>query len=314
MKIVVLDAATLGDDLDLSPLNELGEVVVYNETAAADIAVHISDAEVVVCNKPKLTRENLSQAHKLRLIAETATGYDNIDVSYCREAGIGVANIAGYSTASVVQVTIATALELATHLAAYRAHVASGTYSRGKCFNYLKPVYHELTGKTWGIIGYGNIGRQVGCVAEALGCRVIAYTRTPCEDVKCVDLETLCRQSDIISIHVPLTDATRGMIHGETLSYMKRGVILINEARGAVVDEAAVAVAARNGDIYYGCDVYSSEPFPSGHPYQEIKALDNVCLTPHMAWGAFEARTRCLAEIVENIKAYKQGKRRNRVD
>ncbi len=314
MKIVVLDAATLGADLDMTPLFDIGEVAVYQETASENIAERIADADVVVCNKAKLNRGNLKNADKLGLIAETATGYDNIDIDYCRERGIGVANIAGYSTNSVAQVTIATALELATHLNDYRTHVASGAYSRGNCFNCLTPVYHEISGKKWGIIGYGNIGKQVAKIARSFACDVIAYTRTPREDIECVDLETLCRDADIISIHVPLTDATRMLIGEKELSLMKNGAILINEARGAVVDETAVAAMVHSGRISYGCDVYVTEPFPVSHPYHTIKELPNVCLTPHMAWGAYESRARCLAEIVENIRAFADGKRRNRVD
>ncbi len=314
MKIVVLDSTTLGEDLDLSPLFALGDVEIYPTTAPDEIVTHIADAEVVVANKVIMTRACIEGAPKLKLIAEAATGYDNIDIACCRERNVGVANVAGYSTYSVAQVTVATVLELATHLGNYRSHVASGAYSRGNSFNCLTPVYHEVAGKTWGIIGYGNIGARVGQIAQALGCRVLAYTRTPREGVECVDLETLCRSADIISIHTPLTDATRGMIDAQALSYMKPGAILVNEARGAVVDEAAVAAAALAGSIYYGCDVYAKEPFQSDHPYYKIKELENVCLTPHMAWGAYEARARCLAEIVENIRAFQNGERRNRVD
>ncbi len=314
MKIVVLDAATLGRDLDLTILDTVGEVVIYDETPQELIPERITDADVIVANKARLNRESLFGATRLKLIAETATGYDNIDLAYCREKQIGIANIAGYSTNSVVQVTVATVLSLATRLDAYRTFVADGSYSCGSCFNRLEPVFHELAGKTWGIIGYGNIGKSVARIADALGCRVITYTRTVQENVTCVDLETLCRESDVITIHVPLSDTTRNLIDADMLSKMKQSVILVNEARGAVVDEAAVAKAALAGDIFYGCDVYATEPFGVSHPYNAIKQLENVCLTPHMAWGAYEARSRCINEVVENIRAFIAGKRRNRVD
>ncbi len=314
MKIVVLDAATLGVDLDLTPLFSVGDVTIYPETAAAQIAERTRDADIIVANKARLNAVCLGGAERLKLITVTATGYDNIDLDFCRARGIGVANVPAYSTDSVAQVTIATVLELATHLNAYRTHVADGTYSRGQSFNLLTPVYHELAGKTWGIIGFGNIGARVAKVAEALGCRVVAYTRTPRAGVDCVSLDTLCRESDVITVHVPLTDATRRMIDAHTLDIMKDGVILVNMARGAVLDEAAVTEAVCAGRILFGCDVYSKEPFDDKHSYSRIRDMDNVVLTPHMAWGAFEARTRCLAEIVENIKAFICGERRNRVD
>jgi glycerate dehydrogenase len=225
-----------------------------------------------------------------------------------------VANVAGYSSDSVAQVTVATVLYLYTHLRAYTAYVDSGEYSRGNCFNRLEPVYHEIAGKTWGIIGYGNIGKRVAHVAEALGCSVIAYTRTPRKEVACVGLEELCHTSDIITVHTPLTSETRGLIGERELALMPPGCVLVNEARGAVLDEAAVARSVLEGKIAFGCDVYAQEPFAPDHPYRAICALENVCLTPHMAWGASEARQRCLDEIVRNIAAFAAGERRNRVD
>ena len=181
--------------------------------------------------------------------------------------------------------------------------------------NSLTPVYHELAGKTWGIVGYGNIGKQVGRVAEALGCRVIYNKRTPDGNKNCVSLETLCAESDIITVHTPLSDSTRGLIGERAIRLMKRDVILVNEARGAVTDEKALADAIKEGRIgALGCDVFSVEPFGKDYPFYDIKELPNVCLTPHMAWGAYEARVRCLGEIILNIKAFFGGEIRSRVD
>ena len=310
MKITVLDSATLGEDLDLSPLGEVGEVEVYKNTAPDDVADRIKNSEVVVINKIKLNESNLSSAKSLKVICIAATGFDNIDVAYCKKAGVAVCNVVGYSTHSVAQITVATVLSLACHLPEHSETVKRGRYTASGVANSLIPVYHELAGKTWGIVGYGNIGKQVGKVAEAFGCRVIASRRSGGATV-----EEICRESDIITIHTPLNDSTRGLISKEMIALMKKDVIIVNAARGLVTDEKAIADAVKEGRIgAFGSDVFSVEPFGKDHPFYEIKDLPNVCLTPHMAWGAYEARVRCLSEIVENIKAFKNGEKRSRVD
>lgn len=315
MHIVMLDADTLGDDLSFDIFKPLGTLTVYGTTAPEELLARVCDADVLVLNKIKITREVLSAASRLRLICITATGYDNIDVAAAREHGVAVCNIPGYSTPSVVQVTMATVLSLATHLPAFAEHVASGAYSRGQVANCLVPVYHELAGKTWGVVGYGNIGRGVAEVARALGCRVLVCRRHADGSAESCDLDTLCRESDVITLHCPLTDGTRGMINEERIASMKRGVILVNEARGAVTDEAAVVRGILSGQIgAFGCDVYSTEPFREGHPFSTLLGLPNVCLTPHMAWGSFEARVRCIETIASNIHAFLAGERQNRVD
>jgi glycerate dehydrogenase len=205
-------------------------------------------------------------------------------------------------------------LSLIRRLTEYNRSVADGTYTRGGVANILTPVYHEIYGKTWGIVGYGNIGKQVGVVAKALGCKVIVYKRTPIEDEECVDIDTLCKESDIISVHTPLNDGTRGLISRERIAMMKEDAILINVARGAVCDEEAIADAIienRLGGV--GIDVYSVEPFKADHPCAKIAGRDNVILTPHMAWGSYEARKRCCEEIALNIESFNEGGRRNRI-
>ena len=312
MKIAVLDAATLGDDLDLSVLSSAGDVQIYNKTSPNEIAERVHNAEVVVTNKLKLNEGNLGNAKDLKLICVTATGYDNIDTEYCKQAGIRLCNIVGYSTNSVAQVTVATVLELSTHIREYSEFVTSGKYTAGGIANRVTPVFNELAGKTWGVIGLGNIGKKVAAVAEAFGCRVIAYKRTPDESYDCVDLPTLCRDSDIISIHIPLNDSTRSLIGKSELDMMKKNVILYNAARGAVTDEKAVAQAILNKTIgAFGADVYSVEPFPVEHPFAEISNMPNVCFTPHMAWASYEARSLCVEEVARNIKAFEEGIERN---
>ncbi len=315
MKIVVLDRFTLGEDLDISRASDFGEVVVYDHTKPEEVKERIVDADVIFVNKVKLNENNLVYAKSLRLICEAATGYDNIDLDYCRRSGIAVCNVPGYSVYSVTQVTVSMVLSLANKLAQYTQYTKEGTYSKGKSANILTPVYHELLGKTWGIVGYGGIGSCVGKVAKALGCRVVAYKRKPTDEIECVDIDDLIEISDIISVHIPLSEETHNLISRERVSRMKDGVIFVNTARGAVADEAALCDAVKSGKIGgLGLDVYSVEPFSTDSPLYDIRKLDNVCLTPHMAWGTIEARERCFGEMIKNMQAFYNGKTRNRVD
>ena len=315
MKIAIIDKMTLGDDLDISGAERLGTVVCYEQTTPDEVADHIGDADVVFVNKVKLGAQNLQKASNLKLICEAATGYDNIDLAYCESKGIAVCNVPGYSVYSVAQVTVSMVLSLVNHLRAYTGYTKDGTYSAGKSANILTPVYHELYGKTWGIVGYGGIGSRVGEIAKALGCRVLAFKRTPQEGIECADIDTLVAQSDIISVHIPLSGETRGLISRERVAKMKPGVIFVNTARGAVTDEAALCEAVKQGKIGgLGIDVYSVEPFGTDSPFYAIKDLDNVHLTPHMAWGAIEARERCFNEMLLNMQAFLNGEKRNRID
>ena len=314
MNIVILDYKTLGDDLDLSGAERFGTVTKYPVTKQEDAAERLKDADVVIVNKVKMNEGALKDAKNLKLICETATGYDNIDTEYCKKRGIAVANTPAYSTACVAQVTVSMACSLVTHLHEYRHFVHEGGYQNSVSANMLEPVYHEMNGMTWGIIGLGNIGKGVAKIAEAFGCRVIASKRTHDPDFECVELDYLLKKSDIISIHCPLTDKTRGMIGKAQLEMMKKNAIIINVARGAVWDESAVADAIINGTIGgVGCDVFSYEPIDEKHPFVKILDRDNVLLTPHMAWGAFESRTRCFNTVLSNIEAYLNGKEQNRI-
>ncbi len=314
MNIVILDYKTLGDDLDLSGAERFGTVTKYPVTKQEDAAERLKDADIVIVNKIKMNEGALKDAKNLKLICETATGYDNIDTEYCKKRGIAVANTPAYSTACVAQVTVSMACSLVTHLHEYRRFVHEGGYQNSVSANMLEPVYHEMSGMTWGIIGLGNIGKGVAKIAEAFGCRVIASKRTPDPDFECVELDYLLKNSDIISIHCPLTDKTRGMIGKAQLEMMKKNAIIINVARGAVWDEVAVADAIINGTIGgVGCDVFSYEPIDEKHPFVKILDRDNVLLTPHMAWGAFESRTRCFNTVLSNIEAFLEGKEQNRI-
>ena len=315
MKIVFLDAATIGDDLTYESFQELGEVIVYPTTSEEEFEDHTQDADVLVINKLKLNSTNLPKAPKVKLICLAATGFDNVELDYCRRAGIGVCNVVGYSTQSVAQLTLSMALSLYTNLGQYTDFVRSGEYTKNGLANRLTPVYHEIAGRTWGIVGYGNIGKQVARVAGAMGCRVLVYKRTPIEDAECVDFDTICQKSDILSLHVPLNEATRNLLDEAHIAMLKKDAIVINVARGAVTDEAALAAAILEGRIGgIGVDVYSKEPFGVDHPFNKIKHLPNVLLTPHMAWGGYETRVRLLDEIKQNIIAFFKNEHRCRVD
>lgn len=312
MKTVILDASTLGEDIDLTVFGEFGETVIRQVTPPEEVAAVLAGAQIAVVNKVRLCRQNLSLCPDLKLICVAATGYDNIDVTYCRERGITVCNVPGYSTESVAQLTLAMVLSLTTHLTEYTSYVKSGAYSASGVANRLIPVYHDLSQMTWGIVGYGNIGRKVAAVAQAIGCRVLVCRSHPTGAENERDIDTICKECDVISLHTPLNDSTRELIGERRLSLMKQNAVLVNVSRGAVVDEAAVADAVTKGTIgAFGSDVYTAEPLPESHPFYSIRNLDNVCLTPHMAWGSYESRMRCVSVMLENIRSYLAGEPQN---
>ena len=314
MKIILLDAKTLGSDIPLTVFSDMGEFVSYPTTSPEEAPDRVADADVIVTNKVKLRSDILKHAPNLKLICVTATGYDNVDIDYCKQNGVAVCNVKGYSTECVAQLTISMALSLTNHLRVFNDYVKSGQYSKSGIQNKLTPTFNEVYGKTWGIVGLGNIGKRVADIARVMGCRVLAYKRTPVDDYECVDLETLMRESDFISVHIPSSPETVGLISREMLSLMKERAILINVARGNVLDEEAVANAILDGSLHgFGCDVYSTEPFPENHPYSKLSGCDNVILTPHMAWGGYETRVRLVSEVAENINAFYKGEERNRV-
>ena len=315
MVIKVLDCATLGEGLSYESLEKLGDVSLYEYTEPFELVERISDADVVIINKIKMTKEVLSQCKSLKLICVFATGYDNIDVKYAKEAGIAVCNVPAYSTESVMLFTVSSVLSLVAHLEEYKSFVRSGEYTRQGKPNCLTPVFHEIKGMKWGIVGYGNIGKRVADVARALGAEVMINKRTKTDNEEITEIDTLIKECDIITLHCPLTDNTRGLISKERIALMKKNAILVNTARGAVTDESAIAEAIKEQRIGgFGTDVYSVEPFSEEHPFYEIMNYPNVCLTPHAAWGAHESRVRCLGVICDNISAFKSGKFLNRVD
>ena len=317
MKIVELDRETLGYDIDTSVLKTIGS---FEEHEAADLETtreYIKDADVIIFNKTKMNEELLKAAPNVKLLAITATGFDNIDLEYCKSRGIAAANVKAYSTPAVAQHTFAMALFILEKISYYDEYVKSGKYSSQSGFCNFDEKYNELSGKTWGIIGMGNIGRSVAKIAEAFGCKVIFYSasgNSTCTDYERVDLDTILKESDVLSIHCPLSDRTRNLINRDTLKLMKKSAILINVARGPVVNDADLAEALNNGTIAgAGLDVLGVEPMEKDNPLGLIKDSRKLLITPHMAWASVESRQRCFDEVLLNIKAFIEGRERNRL-
>lgn len=319
MKLVILERDTYGNDIDFDALEALvDEVVAYPVTAQEDVARRVQDADFVLVNKLLMQKSSLSGAKNLKLLLEGATGYNNIDLDYVRSRGLAAANVAGYSVQIVPQHTFALYLSLSEHIAHFDHYVKSGAYSRSGVFSHFMPSFTELEGKTWGIVGLGNIGKRVARIAEAFGCRVIYYStsgRNNNPDYAQVDFDTLLKESDVVSIHAPLNTDTKGLFNAAAFAKMKPSAVLINVGRGPIVDEPALVDALNNGQIAgAGLDVMETEPLPADSPLFNVKDPDKLLMTPHMAWASVEARQRLVNEVALNLKAFLGGERRNRVD
>jgi len=318
MKIVILERNSVGTDVEVSCLEELGEVTVYRNTLEPDVAERVKDADIIIANKAPLNEKTLKDAPKVKLICEFATGYDNVDLAYCASRGIKVANVVDYCTDAVAQHTFALLFYLLEKLHHYDHYVKSGEYGAQDRFSNFDLPYGELAGKTWGIVGMGHIGRRVAEIAKLFGCRVIFYSasgHSTCTDYERVDRETLCRESDVLSIHCPLTDKTRYLIDETALRMMKPSAYVINVARGAVINNADLYKALTEGWIAgAGLDVLEQEPIAASNPLGQIQDSTRLIITPHMAWASIEARTRVVTETYENIKAFQQGQDRNVVN
>ncbi len=316
-KICVLDARTLGEDVDLSALRDFGEVVVYDTTAPEKVVERIKDCEIIITNKVVLDRSNLPYAPQVKLICVAATGTNNIDLDYARSKSITVTNVAGYSTHSVVQHTFAMLFYLLESPAYYDSYVKSGQYAESEIFTHLGRPFWELYGKTWGIIGLGTIGRAVAGVAREFGCQVIYYStsgenRNP--DYTRADLEELLQRADVLSIHAPLNELTLNLLHYERLQLMKPHAILLNLGRGGIVNEADLARILEEGVIGGAAlDVLEREPIDSKNPLLKIKEHNRLFITPHIAWASREARNTLVREIANNIEGFLKGMPRNTV-
>lgn len=315
MKIAILETNSLGNDVDLSRFSELGEVTCYTQTTEEDVAEKIRDADIIVVNKVMMNEQTLSGAKNLKMVALTATGYNNIDKAYTDSRGITVTNVRGYSTDSVAQHTFALALYLSNQLNYYDTYVKSGEYIKSDIFCHFDRKIFELKDKTWGIIGLGTIGKRVAQIAEVFGCRVIYYStsgRNHDAQYTQVDLDALLGESDIVSIHAPLNDVTRNLMNMENLKKMKKSAILINVARGPIVNEEDLVTALEEGVIAgAGLDVLSKEPMSANNPLMRMQDSSKLIVTPHVAWASPEARQRDADETWLNIQAFLNGEKRN---
>lgn len=285
---------------------------------AEDVEERIKDASIILTNKVVLNKDNLKDAEKLEIICETATGFNNIDVEYAKSKNIAVTNVAGYSTPTVAQHTFATLLHLYDKIGYYDEFVKSGEYSKSGMFTNLDRPFNDIEGKTWGIIGLGNIGKRVAKIAEAFGAKVVYYStsgKNNNSDYKRVELDELLSESDIISIHSPLNKNTEGLFNYDNLKKMKKTSVLINMGRGPIVVEEDLAKAIDENIISGAAlDVFSVEPMPENSPLLKIKNKEKIVMTPHIAWASIEARERLFNDLIENIKAFYKGERRNRVE
>ncbi len=319
MKIVIADRDSVGTDMDYSIYDELGEVVYYDDKITDDNAKErMEGAQILVINKSMITDNILDCAPDLELICEFATGYDNANIDACNRHGVKVANIAGYSTPSVAQHTFAMLFYLMENLRHYDEFVKSGAYAAQDHFCCLDIPFNELSGMTYGIVGMGNIGRKVAEIASAFGAKVIFYSasgQSSCTDYERVFFDELLLRSDVISLHCPLSERTRNLFDRSAFEKMKKTAILINVARGAVVNEKDLYDALAEKLIAAaGLDVLNPEPMSPDSPLLKIQDSGRLFVTPHLAWGSTQARRRCLEEVKKNITAWINGRPRNIVN
>lgn len=315
MKIVILDAKTLGNDIDLGKFSKIGNVERYETSTADEAAERLKGADVAIVNKVLMNEDTLKYADNLKLIAITATGFNNIDFEATGRRGITVTNVGGYSTDSVVQHTFALMFYVMEKLAYYDNYVKSGEYEKSPVFTHFDKVFMELKGKTWGIIGLGEIGRGVAKVAEAFGCHVIYYStsgRNNNASYERVDFDEILAKSDILSIHAPLNKNTENLMNYEAFKKMKNTAILVNVGRGPIINEADLK-RALDEDLIAGAglDVVTKEPIAGNNPLNEIKDSSKLIITPHIAWATHEARERLMDEVYMNIEAFLKGEKRN---
>jgi len=315
MKIVLLEGNALGKDIDLTVFGKLGDLTVYGQSTAEDTPEKVKDADIIIVNKVPMNEQTLKDAPNVKMIAITATGYNIIDKAYTDSRGIVVANVGGYSTDSVAQHTFALALYLVDQMDYYDKYVKSGEYIKSDIFCHFDKKIFELAGKTWGIIGLGAIGKKVAQIAEMFGCRIIYYStsgKNNSGQYERVELDELLGRSDILSIHAPLNEQTENLMNIENFRKMKSSAILVNVARGPIVNERDLVTALNEGMIAgAGLDVISAEPMKAGNPLMEIQDSTKLVVTPHIAWATGEARQRLTDEVYLNVEAFLRGERRN---
>ena len=318
MKIVILDATALNPgDLSYDCINQFGDVTSYDRTDGEALTIErIGDNEIILVNKVPITETVLAACPNIKLICVQATGYNIVDVEACARRGIPVTNVPSYGTAAVAQFTIALMLELCHRIGLHNHSVHQGDWTKSTNFCYWLTPQMELEGKTLGIVGFGRIGQAVGKLAKAFGMHVLAYNRSQCDEGRAiadyVDLDTLFRESDFISLHCPQTAETVNLINRKTIAQMKDGAMLINTARGGLVDEPALVESLESGKLRGAAvDVVSQEPMKADNP---LLATRKCIITPHIAWAPVESRQRLLDCVVENIRAFLDGKPQNVVN
>ena len=317
MKIVVLDGYTLNPgDISWDALKELGDVTIYDRTNPKDIDDRIKGADIVLVNKVKLDKETIDKMDA-KYIGLLATGFDVVDIEAAKKKGIIVTNVPTYGTDAVAQMTFAHILNIFSHVGIHNTSVKKGEWESQVDFTYWNAQLVQLSGKRLGLIGYGNIGKAVAKIGKAFGLNIMSYSRSKTssdstEDVEFVSLDRLLKESDIISLHCPLTPETERIINKENINKMKDEVVIINTSRGGLVDEEALALALKEGKVRFaGLDVVSVEPIVKTNP---LLKCDNAIITPHIAWAAKEARESLMNTVVENIKEYKKAKPQNVVN
>ncbi len=307
MNIVLLDAKTLGDDLDITVLESFGTLTVYQTTPPEETLERIQTADIVITNKVVITENMMEAAPRLKLICIAATGMNNVDLDAAKSKGIEVKNVAGYSTKSVVQHTFAMTLYLLEKMAYYDRAVKDGSWSESGLFTDVSQPFYEISGKKWGIIGFGTIGQEVAKVATAFGAEV-SYHSTSGKNLQHAyphqSLELLLKDCDIISIHAPLNDDTYNLINENNLPFIKEDAILLNLGRGGIINETDLAFELDRRILYAGLDVLEQEPLTLNNRLNEVNHKERLLITPHIAWSSIEARKKLLEGIVENIQVF----------
>ena len=308
MKIVFLDVKTIGEDIDLSGFDRLGEVVKYDFSTSEEVPGRIQDADVIILNKVQVNEQTIGKAEKLKLVCVTATGTNNLDKDYLEKRGIAWRNVAGYSTETVAQHTFAMLFYLLEKMRYYDDYVKEDRYINDTIFTHFAEHFTEICGKTWGIIGLGTIGRRVADIAKAFGAQIIYYSasgRPAQEGYEQVDLDTLLAKSDIISVHAPLNAHTEGLMNKDAFAKMKKTCIFLNLGRGPIVVEQDLYEALESDEIAAaGLDVLCQEPMSETNPLRKIKDSKKLLITPHVAWASVEARTKLMQIILDQVKDY----------
>jgi len=306
VKIVFLDRKTLGDDITLDQFDQYGDMEVFSTTKPEQTLDRVKDAIVVVTNKVVIDK-NIMDNSNIKLICVAATGMNNIDLEYAKQKGILVKNVSGYSTSSVVQLTLSFVLQFVQKIEYYDSF-AKNEWKNSEIFTNIDKPFFELDGKKWGIIGLGAIGKKLGLIATAIGCEVSYYStsgKNNNNQYEQLDLDKLLNSCDIITIHAPLNDQTNNLINIQNIRNIKKGAIVLNLGRGGIVNEKDISDAINDGvDLYYGTDVVTKEPIELDSPLLNIKNKDRILLTPHIAWASKEARLRLLDGIEQNIKNF----------